>query len=877
MRRLSILGTFLLLSSAFCWGQLNHFEYLSPKDGLSNPSVNAFYEDEYGRMWIATRNGLNCYDGHSFRVFGIQNGINDTYIRSIAGDKKGYLLIQTRTQVFWMSLHSEVPSPIFSSHTSVAAIAGNENGLWIASSDTLYSVEKGDTATLRPIIASAGITAILPTSKHYVWVASNEGVRLYKDSSPTTLFKDIQHVSWLYEDNQQTLWVCTRNNGLFQCSYQHILAHYTNDQTDFNSLIDNDVRCITQDKAGNYWVGLYGGLCRLEPRSGIIHRYEYDPRAEHSLSTFSVLALTTDMQGTVWIGTYFGSIMLINPQYAPYTYIGAFGRDGHRLSNPIVTCACADNKRNLWIGTNGGGLNYYDRTTGKMSYYRLNAEDPQYAIKAMWLDSDSERLWIATHRSGLKWLDTRSSHPSFHDIVLPESNLRQLIPYGDSLIVLTQHSIYVASRQTGHYRPLVPRDIMPEIRGELSDMVLHGGMVWFARANDLYAYPYRSSQADEVQHYQLPANVVTLFADSLNGLLVGTDSYGVIQKTDTSFIPLAAINEVLSSPYIMDIKSSESSFIIATDQGIYLSDIRMAHCHPLSYSDKFPIEAIVEHSCAVIGSEVCVGGVNGMILYSLEEKIKSFTPVSLHLCHLQAGNQFIPSPLAENGITLQPSDNILSFVITAAGFITRNDYRVRFRLRGYEKNWTETRNNAQCSYSNLPSGNYTLEVECVDTDLKQSFSVRVLPHWYASWWAWLGYSLISIGLLTWGFISFIRYIERRAKRKLSEAYQQELLKATNIVMNHLADSEFNIERFAREMLVSRTKLFEKIQQISGQTPNEFILGIRMREAANMLRTKPELSILDVSILVGFNSCSYFTKCFHHHFGVSPTAWRKSGK
>ena len=432
MRRLSILGTFLLLSSAFCWGQLNYFEYLSPKDGLSNPSVNAFYEDEYGRMWIATRNGLNCYDGHSFRVFGIQNGINDTYIRSIAGDKKGYLLIQTRTQVFWMSLHSEVPSPIFSSHTSVAAIAGNENGLWIASSDTLYSVEKGDTATLRPIIASAGITAILPTSKHYVWVASNEGVRLYKDSSPTTLFKDIQHVSWLYEDNQQTLWVCTRNNGLFQCSYQHILAHYTNDQTDFNSLIDNDVRCITQDKAGNYWVGLYGGLCRLEPRSGIIHRYEYDPRAEHSLSTFSVLALTTDMQGTVWIGTYFGSIMLINPQYAPYTYIGAFGRDGHRLSNPIVTCACADNKRNLWIGTNGGGLNYYDRTTGKMSYYRLNAEDPQYAIKAMWLDSDSERLWIATHRSGLKWLDTRSSHPSFHDIVLPESNLRQLIPYGDS-------------------------------------------------------------------------------------------------------------------------------------------------------------------------------------------------------------------------------------------------------------------------------------------------------------------------------------------------------------------------------------------------------------------------------------------------------------
>lgn len=876
MYRLRIFVVFLLSITANCYAQFNHFEYLTSKDGLSNHSIFAFYEDEYSRMWVATRNGLNCYDGGSFRVWGIHNGLQDTYIRNVVGDKKGNMLIQTRTIIFHMDLKTEHISPIWQAD-NIVTISGNEDGLWIVCADTLFSVECKDSVIIRPIMTADGITTILAQDSLRIWVASTEGVRLYEDGHSSTLFFHFQHVTKLYEDSRHHLWVCTQDSGLYQCSHNQELAHYVHDSENPSSLTDNDVRCVTEDMTGAFWIGLYGGLCRLDQRTGTIQQYNYDSHAEHALSTISIWALTTDRQGTIWIGTYFGGIDLINPQYSPYTYIGSFGRDGYRLSNSIVNCTCADENGNLWIGTNGGGINFLNRNTNHIDFYSLQADDPQYPVKSIWLDVDNGHLWVGTHRDGLKWLDVRTPQLPAHTISLPEKAIRHIMPIGDSIGVLTQHSIYIVSRSTGQYRPLVPPDIMPATKGELSDMAILDGMVWFARANSLYAYPYGKSDAHKVEHYELPANVLALFADSQNGLLIGTDNNGVMQKKGDSFIPLTVVNDILKSPCIMDIKAGEDLYIYATDNGLYLSDRDIQHCRPLSYSDKFPIEAIVEHSCAVIGSEVCVGGVNGMILYSLEEKIKSFTPVSLHLCHLQAGNQFIPSPLAENGITLQPSDNILSFVITAAGFITRNDYRVRFRLRGYEKNWTETRNNAQCSYSNLPSGNYTLEVECVDTDLKQSFSVRVLPHWYASWWAWLGYSLISIGLLIWGFISFIRYIERRAKRKLSEAYQQELLKATNIVMNHLADSEFNIERFAREMLVSRTKLFEKIQQISGQTPNEFILGIRMREAANMLRTKPELSILDVSIVVGFNSCSYFTKCFHHHFGVSPTAWRKSGK
>lgn len=877
MYRLRVCIVFLFITISFCSAQFNHFTYLTAKDGLSDGSINAFYEDEYARMWIATRNGLNCYDSHSFRVWNTGNGLNDTYIRNVVGDHNGNILIQTRTTIFLLDLRSEQLRPIHHIKNETT-IAGNENGLWLVSADTLFSVEISDTVILRPCITAKSIHAVLAPDKNHLWVASSEGVRLYKDRLPTTLFAHIQHVSQIYEDNAHNLWICTRESGLYQCSYTQFLNHYTHDKETLNSLTDNDVRCISEDKSGFLWIGLYGGLCRLDPQTDVITRYEYAPRADHSLSTFAIWALTTDCQGTVWIGTFFGGIALINPHRSPYTYLGAFGRDGYRLSNPIATCACVDNHRNIWIGTNGGGVNYLNRTTNLIDYKSLNIHNPQYAVKSMWFDVDNERLWIGTHRGGLKWLNTNNPSEPVHTVSLPEDNIRQVIPMHDSLCVMTQHNLYLISPKTGQYRPLIPQDIMPVIKGELSDMALYEGMVWFARANSLYAYPYGSSNARTVLHYELPTNVVTLFADSLNGLLIGTDSYGVMQKKDDYFVPVAKLNEKMAASYITDIQSNGLYYLFATTHAIYLSNLLFENIRSVSPSESFPLESVVEHSCSFIGDEIYAGGVNGIAIFSLKEHDASIAPHSIILSRLSVDN--IPSQqvlLTDSVITLQPDFQILSFDVTATGFITRNNCELRYRLRNYSKNWINAENNATISYSNLPKGTYSFEVECVGTSLTRCITIRVLPHWYESWWAWVLYLLAGGGLLIWGAIWFKRYIENRTKRQLMSGYQQELLKATNIVMNHLADSEFNVERFAREMLLSRTRLFEKIQQIAGQTPNEFILGIRMREAANMLRTKPDLSILDVSILVGFNSCSYFTKCFHHHFGVSPTTWRKSGK
>ena len=89
-----------------------------------------------------------------------------------------------------------------------------------------------------------------------------------------------------------------------------------------------------------------------------------------------------------------------------------------------------------------------------------------------------------------------------------------------------------------------------------------------------------------------------------------------------------------------------------------------------------------------------------------------------------------------------------------------------------------------------------------------------------------------------------------------------------IIERHLDNPDFNVNIFAREMGMARTNLFTKLKAVTGQTPNDFILSIRLKKGAVMLRNNPELNITEIS------SSRYFSKCFKEIYHVSPLAYRK---
>ncbi len=98
--------------------------------------------------------------------------------------------------------------------------------------------------------------------------------------------------------------------------------------------------------------------------------------------------------------------------------------------------------------------------------------------------------------------------------------------------------------------------------------------------------------------------------------------------------------------------------------------------------------------------------------------------------------------------------------------------------------------------------------------------------------------------------------------------------AMQVIEKHIDDVEFNVDILARETGIARTKLFTKLKAITGQTPYDFILTVRLKRAAIMLKENPEFNISEISDRLGFSSPRQFSKCFKEKYHMIPQAYRK---
>lgn len=107
---------------------------------------------------------------------------------------------------------------------------------------------------------------------------------------------------------------------------------------------------------------------------------------------------------------------------------------------------------------------------------------------------------------------------------------------------------------------------------------------------------------------------------------------------------------------------------------------------------------------------------------------------------------------------------------------------------------------------------------------------------------------------------------------VESADQRLLRKALEVVEKNIADRDFNVERMAEEMAMSRVNLHRKMKTITGFAPSEFIRNVRLKRAANLLRNHAD-SVSQIGYSVGFEDQSYFSKTFKREFGVSPSEYR----
>lgn len=119
-----------------------------------------------------------------------------------------------------------------------------------------------------------------------------------------------------------------------------------------------------------------------------------------------------------------------------------------------------------------------------------------------------------------------------------------------------------------------------------------------------------------------------------------------------------------------------------------------------------------------------------------------------------------------------------------------------------------------------------------------------------------------------------RYIAEPSKLVISSVDDKLLQKAMDCIERNMDNSDYDVDSFIRDMAMGRTLLYEKINRLTGMSIKEFIMDMRLKRAAQLMKDS-DLNVSEISFKTGFANPKYFSICFKRHFGLTPTEFKKS--
>jgi signal transduction histidine kinase/ligand-binding sensor domain-containing protein/class 3 adenylate cyclase/ActR/RegA family two-component response regulator len=254
-----------------------------------------------------------------------------------------------------------------------------------------------------------GVNCILQDSKGFIWFCTQEGVNkyngysfaLYKHNPEKPNSLSDNWVSSLYEDRDGILWIGTQSGGLNRFEpVTEQFTRYTHDPNNPNSLSIDRISAIYEDRSGGLWIGTNGGgLERFDRDTEQFTHYSHDPDNPNSLSHNQVSAIYEDHFGVLWIGTNGGGLARFDQKSEQFTRYIHDSNNPNSLSHNQVSAIYEDRSGVLWIGTNGGGLERFDRKSEQFTHYTHDLKNANSLsidrISAITEDS-SGVLWVGS-------------------------------------------------------------------------------------------------------------------------------------------------------------------------------------------------------------------------------------------------------------------------------------------------------------------------------------------------------------------------------------------------------------------------------------------------------------------------------------------------
>ncbi|MFZ0456291.1 MAG: two-component regulator propeller domain-containing protein [Ignavibacteriaceae bacterium] len=281
------------------------------------------------------------------------------------------------------------------------------------------SLEQADRINYVHILSEDGLSqntvhSIIQDKEGFIWFATEDGLNKYDGynfkvykNNPLEKNSIPDNFIWtIYEDRSGTLWVGTNNKGLcrFDRSTEQFIT-YNNIPGNPATPVHNNVRAIYEDKEGNLWIGTEGGLDKFDKKKNIFIHFRNMPGDPNSLSNNVVLSVFEDNSGEIWFGNNDG-LSEFNKKSNKFTNYSLNSLNDANSTNNVVFSICEDKAGYLWVGTLNG-LVKFNKKDKTFKRYLMGTPGPYGSninrINSL-LEDKNGLLWIATG-SGLFQID----------------------------------------------------------------------------------------------------------------------------------------------------------------------------------------------------------------------------------------------------------------------------------------------------------------------------------------------------------------------------------------------------------------------------------------------------------------------------------------
>ncbi|WP_236252807.1 two-component regulator propeller domain-containing protein [Echinicola sp. 20G] len=812
------------------------------EDGLSGSTVLSILQDKQGFMWFGTKNGLNRYDGHNFKIFSSEEnshaGLKDNFIYGLLEDSRGTIWIGTTHGIYTYNSSTESFHHFNKTSNQGGQITGtvgviqedlegniyfavNSKGLFKYSleEDSLYQYRSFTDGNLN--MPDNNTTNVLVDEKGDIWTANSRlGVHKFIPSSEKFqryLFDQevITAAVLQLEDYGSNILLGTKDLGvwLMDKNSGKVEPLITKGPTGKNLF----VRDLYKSSSNELWIATESGLFIYDLEKNKYKHFEENLNDPYSISDNAIYCIHGDVEGGMWLGTYFGGVNFL-PNH-PTKFKKHYPiPNSNSISGQRVRQFEEGKNGTLWIGTEDAGLNHYDPKYDRFTHYLPNNTSNSLSYHNVHgLARKDDELWVGTvtFAVGLNRMNLNTNQiktiPIHSDQNTPDDNEMHsiIVDHNKQVWLGTVVGLFKLDEatnevdfieETGHR---FIYDLMEDDKGNLWLGTYSNGLIRYnPTTGETKNFLPNANDPNSLPHY----SIINIFQDSQKRIWVATEGGGFCSFNEatnnfTSYnsksgFPCNNIYKILediSGHLWISCNKGLLEFNPQTkDYRLFTKDNGLMP-YPFNYKSGFRAK----------DGTMYFGCLNGFISFDPRE----FEPYEYDPPVVFTGIQIFNTPVPIGGenpilnqsitktseITLSHNQSSLSFDFAALSYTASDALTYAYKMVGFDQSWTHLPQNQRINYSYLPPGDYILKIKTADvfgewSNREASLHITILPPFWKTNWAYLIYFLGAVFIL---FIVFRIYTNRIHLRqeaafkrledeKQKEIYQSKIEFFTNI-------------------------------------------------------------------------------------------------